>query len=202
MSVIKINNPELQEKILDVITPPKDATHVLETVQTPDGKVELHEKTPEQLVSETDPGAAAGALFALYGSKFFNIVDGLSNKQLRRLVKALVTYPLEDVFVNTKVPIEMNAYHIGNEMITSRFLATLAHVYEEEEKRKVLTAQQKAANISPEAEKVLSESIENLKEGKAGDPIELMAKEFLEDNKQLMQNLAKQEEIEKGEKNG
>lgn len=141
-----LTNPELQKEVLEGV-----ASSIVASTETPTGTVELHEKTPEELISEQDPGAAAGALFALYGSKFFNIVNQMSNKQLRRLVKALVTYPLEDVFVNTKVPIEMNAYHIGNEMITSRFLAVLANTYAEEEKRKALTEEQKTAKLESES---------------------------------------------------
>ena len=154
--VMKIE--QKSEQVLDIVTKPVDASNVLETVETSEGKIELQQKTDEQLVSERDPAAAAGALFALYGTRLYAIVNALSAKQLRRLIKALVVYPLEDQFVNKKNELEMNAYHMATKMIESRFLLTLSAAWEEEEKRKQFVEEQK----TKDAKEIIPEAVTNI----------------------------------------
>ena len=130
-----------------------------QTSNTPVPSVEVAEqKINERLASDQDYSAAAGALFALYGTRLYATIDSLSAKQLRRLIKALCVYPLEDQFVNKKVPLEHNAYLLANKMIESKFLITLYTGFEEEERRKKAAEEYKAAaeakTVSAEEEKI------------------------------------------------
>lgn len=106
-----------------------------------------------------DPEKGPLALFALYGPQLYSHVDQLSSRQLRRLLKALVTWPLEDVQVNKKNPIELSAYNIANEMITSRFLLTMIQAHDEQERRKKADEEyRKTLGESKETQSAFSEA--------------------------------------------
>lgn len=204
---------QIESKTEEILTTVVESINTSKQIaQTPQELAE--QKINQQLASDQDYGAAAGALFALYGTRLYATVDSLSAKQLRRLIKALCVYPLEDQFINKKVPLEHSAYILANKMIESRFLITLYTGFEEEEKRRKAHEEYKAAQnqlgetsknalttevenqISAEALNILDESVKNLNEGKAGDSIvlsadvETAAKQFMENNKDLIQDLA------------
>lgn len=172
MSNSTLTNPVTQEEVLSGVAESIQAADQQVLNKTPDELAE--QKIDEQLASDQDYGAAAGALFALYGTRLYAAIDALKTNQLKRILKTLCVYPLEDQFINTKNPLEKQAYLLANKMIESKFLITLDTVAKEEQRRKALTEEQKAKTSEVIAQ----------------------AKEFMEDNKELMQDLAKQEELE------
>lgn len=102
----------------------------------------------DQFNKDYDPALAPSSLFGLYAPHFFSLVDGLSNKQLRRLVKALVVYPLEPIKPNKNNDAEVKAYNIGDRMLQAKYLMILYTAHEAQEKQK---AEAEARRIAAEA---------------------------------------------------
>jgi hypothetical protein len=104
-----------EELKIPVIDPP-------EAFQTPQ-QVEqdvLKDQTPKS------PMENLSAMVELYKTPFINLVNGkLSNNSLRRLIKALVLMPLEDMPLNFKRKEEKMAWQIGEELMKAKL--TLIH---------------------------------------------------------------------------
>jgi hypothetical protein len=90
-----------------------------------------------------DPMAGPTALFALYGPQLMALTDKLSNRQLKRLLKYLVMYPLEDIKLNMKNPVEVEAFKIADRLVTSKYLMILGAAFEDEEKKRLAKEQLK-----------------------------------------------------------
>lgn len=83
-----------------------------------DGK--LNPDTIEKLMIEEEakrqkaaqPDEVAAMLIKLYTSKFNNLIDQLSSRQLRRVMKSLNSYPVEKDYIHNN-PIEKEAVAIG-----------------------------------------------------------------------------------------
>jgi hypothetical protein len=101
-------------------------------------RIEELEQNANKLLDDPtyDPMQGPSALFGLYGPYLFKAVDQMSNKQLKRLIKVLVTYPLEDIKLNKKNALEVEAFKIADRMLQSKYLMQLIVYHEEEEKRK------------------------------------------------------------------
>jgi len=89
----------------------------------------------EQLKSQ-EPEDAAAMLFGLYWPIFQNVVNGLSTKSLRRLIKAMVAIPLETANVNLKLPIEKTAYAISERLMQSKVLMFVHMMYQNQDQLK------------------------------------------------------------------
>lgn len=90
-------------------------------------QIEVIEPTTEQL--QTDPVASAAMMFGLYYVKFAQLVDKLSNKSLRRLIKSLIASPLEDVKPNFKINEERVAFSMGERLFESKMVIVLDTMY-------------------------------------------------------------------------
>ena len=75
--------------------------------------------------SYTDPLNAAANMYGLYMPKFKQGVDMLSSKALRRLIKALIEYPLEEAKYNHSTPLEKQLMSIGHAVLEAKFLMIL-----------------------------------------------------------------------------
>ena len=94
-------------------------------------------RSQDPLVSEQDPFSAAANLFGIYSPPFFELVDSLSTGQLRRLVKALVSYPLNDKeYLEADQPRTIEAYKIGDRLIKSRTLMEMQVMMDAEKAKK------------------------------------------------------------------
>jgi hypothetical protein len=69
-----------------------------------------------------DPAEVAATLFTLYLPRFHAIVDTLSNKALRRLIKAIIEHPLEDQPYHLKEQEEKEAFSIALALVESKFV--------------------------------------------------------------------------------
>ena len=98
----------------------------------------LQANAQKDLMDETyDPMAGALTLFGLYGPQLFSLIDKMSVRQLKRFSKALVTYPLENIEVNKKDPIQVEAYKIADRMLTSKYLLILTTAFEEKQRQEM-----------------------------------------------------------------
>lgn len=115
----------------------------------------LQENASKDIMDETyDPMAGALTLFGLYGPQLFNLIDKMSVRQLKRFSKALVTYPLENIEINKKDPIQVEAYKIADRMLTSKYLLILTTAFEEKQRQEMA---HKEFQKTQEEAKVLSE---------------------------------------------
>lgn len=97
----------------------------------------MHKDVKQQLVEEEKPllekkysseFESASAFFGLYSKYFENLVKELSTGQLRRLVNALVQYPLNDKeFINEDQNLK-DAFNIGERMIQCKLLMIQEHL--------------------------------------------------------------------------
>ena len=82
----------------------------------------------EKLINDhayRDPINAAANMYGLYMPKFKQGVDMLSSKALRRLLKALIEYPLEETKYQHSTPLEKQLMAIGHAVLEAKFLMIL-----------------------------------------------------------------------------
>lgn len=99
----------------------------------------------ENLINDQEQRLEAGAdttaaLFKKFHPEFLARVDRLSNKSLRRLIKAMVSLPLEDAKLNLKMDEEKQAFMVAMNLIDAKNYLMLYTKYkhaEELEKNKV-----------------------------------------------------------------
>lgn len=115
----------------------------------------VKEQTPE------DPMAGIASLISTYKIPFVNIVSGLSNKALKRLIKALVLLPLEDYVPNMKEKNEKMAWQIGEKLLHAKL--TLIHYTALEEQVKQEADRQKILEENKLNESNTVKEIENAK---------------------------------------
>lgn len=72
--------------------------------------------------STTNPEELASTMFAMYFPRYVANVDQLSSNSLRRLVKALVGYPLEDFTVKSSNKLESEAFAIGRALLDAKMM--------------------------------------------------------------------------------
>jgi len=87
-------------------------------------ETEIHKEAQEQQAkgSTNTSEDVAAQLFQLYHPMFTNIVAKLSNKQLRRVINALIKYPIEMENYKPKDENENNAYLIGDRLLQSKYV--------------------------------------------------------------------------------
>jgi hypothetical protein len=95
--------------------------------------VEIEKQLLQQAEDEAkkraeDPTLVASAIYAMYTPKFIEAIDKLSLRKLRRLVKALVQYPINNKEYKMITPLEKEMFAAGNAILESKFLLIL-HSY-------------------------------------------------------------------------
>jgi len=86
------------------------------------------------LGSSMTPFEAASTMFGMYAPKFEEVVKQLSTGQLRRLLNALVQYPLnEKEFINDD-KILREAFSVGQSLLEAKWLMTMHTLLEYEQK--------------------------------------------------------------------
>lgn len=119
-------------------------------MQTQETTQEAQAEQPKEeqaapLKSETDPFAAARQFKMLYGYRFNKLVDDLSNKALRRVMKNLVNPESENAFCKTKE--ENEVFQIGAKLIHANLVFQLQSLGEAaEEVKQSDTANAEASN--------------------------------------------------------
>lgn len=86
----------------------------------------------EQLIKEYgdnfDPVKAASTMYGLYMPKFKQGVGMLSTNALRRLINALIEYPLQEKKYAHSTPLEKQLMSVGHAVLEAKFLMIL-HTY-------------------------------------------------------------------------
>lgn len=86
----------------------------------------------EKANEANDPFATASMLFGLYHPHFERMTQQLSTGELRRLVNALVTYPISDkmFLVEDSREVLRNAYHIGQSLLEAKTMMIIQTLQE------------------------------------------------------------------------
>lgn len=74
-----------------------------------------------------NPNEMAATLLHLYTPKFLAGVDTLSSNALRRVLKRLVTYPLNEKAYKPTSTGEANVFAIGDRLLEAKFLLQMAN---------------------------------------------------------------------------
>ena len=96
----------------------------------------LLEKEKSAIMSEESLQDTASMMFSLYYPKFAQLVDQLSTKSLRRLIKAMVAVPLEEANLNLKIEKERVGYAIMEKLMISKFGLVINTLWQEEQRMK------------------------------------------------------------------
>lgn len=107
----------------------------------------------QKRTQEADPQEVASMMLSLYIPRFNALVDKLSSRQLRRLTKSLMEYPVGKTYTHTD-PLEKEAAAIGNGLMDAKLLL-ITHTYHENRDR-----------IMKEVEATPIETVFNEEEGK------------------------------------
>ena len=76
----------------------------------------------------------ASFVFGMNIPKFCAIVDKLSNKSLRRVMRAIVAQPLEDLSPNLKNENEKAAYQLGEMLMQAKMVLVMQVMLEQQQK--------------------------------------------------------------------
>lgn len=91
--------------------------------QAPLDPAQVEKEMLEEAKKATDdPEEVASMLFTLYLPRYFSLVEGLSSNAMRRMLKALVEYPLNDKNYMHSSPKEKEAFNIGLRLLDAKYV--------------------------------------------------------------------------------
>lgn len=100
-----------------------------ESAQTVETLTETLPPTTEQTTPLKDPAEVAAQLYTLYLPRFLGIIDTLSNKQLKRLIKALIETPLMEEQPKFSTQDEKTAFAIGDELLQAKMALVISALF-------------------------------------------------------------------------
>ena len=77
-----------------------------------------------------DPQGMASVMIGLYMPKYLMGVDKLSSNALRRVLKKLVSYPLNDKEYKSTSQLEADVFNVGERLTEAKFMLMTAHYHE------------------------------------------------------------------------
>lgn len=80
------------------------------------------EMIKHEQINQTPPEEVASAMFNLYLPRFQQMVDKLSNKSLRRVLKALIEYPLVDEDFKFSGELEKETFLVAENLILAKVM--------------------------------------------------------------------------------
>ena len=109
---------------------------------------------------QTDPAQALSNVFGMYKTPFINLVEKLSNKSARRVLKSLILLPLEDYVPNLKRPEEKAVYQIGEKLLLAKMSLIMEVLLKEEQERVNLleNSKKETSEVAPATEEIKKES--------------------------------------------
>lgn len=91
--------------------------------EAPLDPVQVEKEMLEQAKKATeDPEEVASMLFTLYLPRYFSLVEGLSSNAMRRMLKALVEYPLNEKNYMHSSEKEREAFNIGLRLLDAKYV--------------------------------------------------------------------------------
>lgn len=158
LEIVPKTTEELEKEAKDKAA--EQGKEVVAKLDTQEGIAFLEENMKKDANDPSyDATAAALTLFGLYGPHLWNAVDRMSNNQMRRLLKCLVSYPLENIKPNKKNKFEYEAFKIADRLITSKYLVILAAAYEDEQKRSMAAEEHKKAEQAEQVSEAKAEEL-------------------------------------------
>lgn len=95
---------------------------------------EVIEELPQQSQSvSNNPEEIAATMFTLYLPRFQAAVDRLSNKALRRVLKALIEYPLVDEEYKFSTELEKDTFFVAERLILAKMMMIQHTLFNNEE---------------------------------------------------------------------
>jgi hypothetical protein len=95
--------------------------------------------------AEDDPFGSVATTFGLLKGRFEEAVNDLSMGEMRRLIKALIEYPLTDKLHIDNMAREKlkDAFNIGDAMLQSKMIMMMLSLQEQEEQKQKLIQESK-----------------------------------------------------------
>jgi hypothetical protein len=84
------------------------------------------EQAPKVVTLSEDPSEMAATMLYMYTPKFYAAVDKLSSNALRRVLKKLVSYPLNDKEFKATSTGEAEVFTVGDRLLEAKFLMIMA----------------------------------------------------------------------------
>lgn len=73
-------------------------------------------------VEESNPLDVHAQMFYMYGPRFRGQLQMMNKKALIRLINSLVQFPLNDNEIKLRSKVEQDAFHTGDQMLTSKYV--------------------------------------------------------------------------------
>lgn len=115
--------------------------------------VELEKKMVEKELKrqeEIDPVEIASMMLTLYTPRFTALVDKLSVRQLRRVTKSIVEYPVGRTYKHTD-KVESEVFALGKSLLDAKYVL-VANTYSENREKIFQQAAEAAANTTIETQ--------------------------------------------------
>lgn len=130
---------------LDSLPEEAKAEKVVDAVEV---EKQLLEEERKRLEAEPDPVEIASMMLTLYTPRFNAQVDRLSNRQLRRLIKSLVEFPVGKTYKHTD-SLERECFGIGKNLMDAKYVL-IANTYNEHRDTIMAEARKAAAETQTE----------------------------------------------------
>lgn len=135
-------NPEVEAKPLQ----PGDEGYVDPVALERD----LVEQERKKLSGEIDPVEMASMMLTVYTPRFHRVVDGLSNRQLKRVLKSIVEYPVGRDYKHPSKE-EKEAFALGTNLMDAKQVLVI-NTYNEN-REQIMAEAEEAKKLAEEAAK-------------------------------------------------
>lgn len=108
------------------------------------------EMIKQQQSTQTPPEEVAAAMFNLYLPRFQIMVDKLSNKSLRRVLKALIEYPLVEEDFKFSGELEKETFLVAENLILAKVMMINHTLMQQQED---LQSEKESSKVEQELEK-------------------------------------------------
>lgn len=141
MSKVEVTTEDA-EKIETLGLPPEQVVDPVELEK------QLLEEERKRMQADPDPLEIASMMLTLYTPRFCAQIDQLSNRQLRRVIKSLVEFPIGRTYKHTD-KIEAECFGIGKNLMDAKYVL-IAHTYNENREKIMAEAERAAAEMKTE----------------------------------------------------
>jgi hypothetical protein len=158
----KLNKIEVSMDDVEKLDTLPEEAKIEKAVDAAEVEKQLIEEERKRLEAEPDPVEIASMMLTLYTPRFSASVDRLSNRQLRRLIKSLVEFPVGKTYRHTDA-LERECFGIGKNLMDAKYVL-IANTYNEHRDEIMAEARKAAAETQTEfnnEQQVTNEGNEN-----------------------------------------
>jgi hypothetical protein len=120
--------------------PTEEVVEAVDVVKLEQDLVQEDKKRRE----DVDPVEIAAQMLTYYTPMYNKVIDKLSSRQLRRVTKSIVEFPLGKTYVH-KDPLELEAFNLGKALLDAKYVM-IAQTYSDNRERILNEAANAAAN--------------------------------------------------------